>query len=339
MPDIPPASLRGLRGDFDMDIVLAFWSCRGAAPVGGMVSEWRLGDDTPPAAPGLELTLPDGARLHDSLAVIEALLARRDFAPLPSMTQFPVAGFITRILIHFIAGWLRRTALHDRWIAGADTACIQDMARRWLALPESATDDPFARELIDRTAAQLRAHGRHQAEFVGAGAQAAHEIGAEWSRLQTMLHQHIAAGSALFPSPCGGPDLPGLCLAAAAHGGLPLDSRTVAQLDEGSEIAAQTSPEGNIQADGVPESLAPILQYIAMSYHPVLRVNCARLAESAQRMTVDLGYGAHAMPCQPGWEAARLALARDIEAMGDQQRSALRQQLAPLGVLAAYDAA
>lgn len=337
MPETSPPRLRGLHGDFDMDVIRALWSCGDSATDAGTVREWRLDDDASPAAPGLELTLPDGARLDDPLAAIDALLARSAGWLLPSMAKYAVAGCVTRILIHFIAGGLRRTALHYRWIAGADTGCIEGMARRWLGLPGSAADEPAARTLIDRAVAQLRAYGRQRAESAGAGAQAAHEIGAEWSRLHAMLRQHIESESAVYPSPDGGLDLPGICLAAAVHGGVPLDRSLMERLERGLELD-EARPSASLSPDALPESLAPVLQYIAMTYHPLLRVNRACLAEGAPRMSVDLGYGAFDMPCQPAWEAARLTLERDIRALDDQGMACLRHHLGPLGVLAAYGA-
>jgi len=212
----------------------------------------------------------------------------------------------------------------------------EDMARRWLDLPESASRDPDGRRLITRAAGRLYEEWTARADSVGAGRGAAAEMVSEWSRLAPLLETHVDAESALHGRADGGPDLPGMLLAALGQGGLPLASSVLRRLQDPAGVSGESSPAAG---EPLPESLSPILQYIAMSFHPVLRVNRALLAEGKRHMTVDLGYGPLEMPCQPAWEDSRQALARDLAALPDDDRADIRRQLAPLGVPAVYESA
>ena len=197
--------------------------------------------------------------------------------------------------------------------------------------------------MVEKARATVESWATQTAVAVGADAAARDEMAGEFVRLIEILDRHFADQAFLLGPR---PSLPDFALEGglAAHF---LYDPTPRQLIEkyGPHViayherlraarASQAAPWP--EADMFAQSLAPLLQHVALGFHRFLIANHAALAAGRKDLTLDLGYGARQLRTRRYTEKTRAETAAVLAGLGDGERQAVEAALDPLGVLEAY---
>jgi len=83
--------------------------------------------------------------------------------------------------------------------------------------------------------------------------------------------------------------------------------------------------------DVVPISLLPVLEDLARDYHAYLEENGRALADTGDRVMLDLGLGRRPLPVRPAWEARRIEIAAELALLGPAARRDVSRVLEPVG--------
>lgn len=83
--------------------------------------------------------------------------------------------------------------------------------------------------------------------------------------------------------------------------------------------------------DAIPISLLDLLEEIASDYHQYLELNQTALKDRSDRVVMDLGLGKWAFPARRDCETRRLEIARELRALGREEKHAVRSVLEPIG--------
>lgn len=278
---------------------------------------------------------PEGEWLHDSTPIALALETR--FPESPLLPSAPLALAVTRLLEDFFDEWPTRQALFYRWGAPEDRAVGGgSIARDLLGLPQGVELDPGQAEMVERAIAMVEGWMTKTAVRIGADRSAADEMEGEFVRLVGLLDRHLATSPFLLGAR---PTLADIAL----QGGLaahflhdPTPRRRIAGhgpalIDYAERMAAARASEMPAEApfEAIPETLAPLLQHVALGFHAFLRANHAALAAGADRVEIDLGYGRRSLAVRRYSETTR---AETAAALADLPPEALAP-LEPLGVL------
>lgn len=278
---------------------------------------------------------PEDVWLWDSTPIAFAL--ERRFPRSPLLPAAPLALAVTRLLEDFFDEWPTRQALFYRWSFPEDRAKGGgSIARDLLGLPQDAGLDAEQAAMLERSIAMIEGWMTKTAAKIGADRGAADEMEGEFVRLVTLLDRHLAVSPFLL----GGRP----CLAdIALYGGLaahflhdPTPRRRIAEhgpaligyAERMASARASVLP-AEIPFDAIPETLAPLLQHVALGFHDFLRANHAALAAGAESFELDLGYGPRRLAVRSYAEKTRAETAR---ALANLPAGALAP-LEPLGVL------
>ncbi len=289
---------------------------------------------------------PEGEWLWDSTPIAFEMDRRfPDSALLPPLDTHPVLHLTGRILEDFFDEWPTRQALHFRWMmdsgihVGGD-----DLARDSLGVPKGRRLDAEGEQMVLRMREMIRQWGTEACRKVGADRRAAAEMEGEFVRLVQLLAQHFDWTPHLLG------ERP--CLADfALYGGLeahflldPIPAGLIERHAPGLEAWAARLRELRA-ADGVPdwpaedrmpETLAPLLQYVGLTFHEFLKANRAALERDEEWLTLDLGYGPTRMHTRKYSEKTRRDTAAVLAGLPADAATAVERELGPLGVLDAY---
>lgn len=282
---------------------------------------------------------PEDEWLWDSTPI--AFEMDRRFPESALLPPDPVLAVTARILEDFFDEWPTRHAVHFRWLYEEDIAVSgESIARDLAGIPQNAELDAEGRALVDRAKATVADWGRQTAENVGAGAQARAEIENDWIRLVELLDQHFRRHSFLLGER---PSLPDFALFGALDAHFLFDPRPKALTREYGPsladyrdrvLAARASSAAPWpKTDEPPETLAPLLQHIAMGFHRFLAANRAALVAGESSFELDLGHGPRRMRPRRYSEKTRADTARALAALSGPERARIEAVLGPLGVL------
>lgn len=286
--------------------------------------EWTW--DTTPIALMLDRRLPEGSVLPDA----------------------PLDRALTRILEDYFDEWTTRLAIFFRWNSEEDIAVSGgSLARDAVGIPQDAPLDADGETLVRNARDMIERWARGAISRLGIpdGTAGEAEMVGEWLRLLTLLDRHFAESAFLI-----GPR-PALCdfaLAGALEAHF-LNDPTPRRLAEGTAPhllayaermrAARASKEGRLpwpRHAAVPETLAPLIQHVALGFHVFLAANRAALARGEKEVEVNLGHGLRRLATRPYTEKTRAETAADIAAGEAADRERLREALDPLGAYEVY---
>ncbi|GAK34538.1 glutathione S-transferase [Iodidimonas nitroreducens] len=286
---------------------------------------------------------PEDQWLWDSTPI--AFEMDKRFPASTTLPDAPLGRIMARILEDFFDEWTVRAAVFFRWndpsdIEHSGTA----LARDAVGIPAHQTLDPEGEKLVRSARDMIQNWAMGVCQKMDAGPDALAEIEGEWCRLATLLGQHFAQSDFLLgPRPC----LADFALQGAltAHFLFDPTPRTLAESLAPDLIAYQkrmAAARASDLADGwpdftsVPETLAPLLQQIGLSFHAYLIGNHRALAAGETTVDMDLGYGPRSIIARPYSEKTRRETTKDLAALDAPARALVEQNLAPLGVLEAY---
>ncbi len=286
---------------------------------------------------------PEGTWLKDSTHI--AFEMDRRFPETRLLPDMPLARTITRIIEDYIDEWLPISAMHFRWTNEPDRSqASQSLARDFVGIAQDAVLDPQGKTLV-RSAQDMISHwAMKTTEKLDCGLDARPEIEGDWIRLVTLLNQHFNRSDFILGQrPC----LADFALYGAVvahftfdptprkiithHGRHLMDWRNRME-----KIRAHPEPVDWPVIDSVPETLAPLLQHIAMSFHTYLFGNHKALHNNQKFVSLDQGYGPRQIIARRSTERTRLETAQDFADFSDNDQQMVRFHLEPLGVLSAY---
>jgi len=285
---------------------------------------------------------PEGEWLWDSTPI--AFEMDRRFPESALLPPDPVLAVTARILEDFFDEWPTRHAVHFRWLYGEDIAVAgESIARDLAGIPQDAAPDEEGRALVDRAKTTVAEWGRRTAESVGAGAHARGEIENDWIRLVELLEQHVRRHSFLLGDR---PSLPDFALFGALHAHFLFDPRPreltreygpgLADYRDRVAAARATAAAPWPEVDDPPETLAPLLQHIAMGFHRFLAANRAALKAGEDAFELDLGYGLRHMRARRYPEKTRRDTASALAALSEPEQERVEAALGAFGVLDIY---
>lgn len=279
--------------------------------------------DTTPIAFEMDRRFPDGGVLPD--------------APLDRM--------MTRIIEDYFDEWTTRMAVFFRWNYEADIEQSGgSLARDAVGIPQDATLDAEGEKLVLGAREMIGAWARGVIQKIGVaeGAAGLAEMEGDWRRLASLLDQHFAVSDFLLG------DRPALCDfslmgALEAHFLNDPTPRGLAETHAPHLIAyaarmkaARASHEGTRPWPGhqsAPETLAPLLQHIALSFHVFLDANRQALRSGEKAVACDFGFGPRTLAARPYSEKTRADTAAEFHALDADAQGLIRRALEPLGVL------
>lgn len=286
---------------------------------------------------------PEGGWLTDSTHI--AFEMDRRFPDSLLLPDAPLARMMARILEDYIDEWLTLSAMHYRWINEPDRSLAgQSLARDFVGIPQDAVLDAQGKTLISSARDMITHWAMGMTEKLDCGLDARPEIEGDWIRLVTLLNQHFKHSTFLLgPRPC----LADFALygAVVAHFIFDPTPRKVVT-HHGPQLLIWRDRMHKVRAgsevvdwpviDSVPETLAPLLQHIAMGFHPYLLGNHQALSGNQKFVRLDQGYGVRQIIARQSTERTRLETAQDFAGFSEKDKQAVQSNLEPLGVLAAY---
>ncbi len=303
-------------------------------------------------APGIEaragtrlmpvVVTPRDEWLWDSTPI--ALEMDRRYPASAVLPETPLLHLTARILEDFFDEWPTRQALHFRWYDPESRAVGGgSIARDLLGLAQDAQLDAEGEAMVEKVRSSVESWATKTAAAVGADRSAQPEMEGEFLRLVEILDRHFAGNAFLLGAR---PSLPDFALEGglAAHF---LYDPTPRRLIEAQAPHVVTYHERIAAArasqappwpdeDGFAESLAPLLQHVALGFHRFLIANHAAIGAGRDHLTLDLGYGARRLRIRRYTEKTRADTAAVLADLGDAERRAVEDALDPLGVLEAY---
>ncbi|GEQ96962.1 glutathione S-transferase [Iodidimonas gelatinilytica] len=257
----------------------------------------------------------------------------------------PLARIIARILEDFFDEWTTRAAIFFRWNSPEDIAHSGDsLARDAVGIPQNIPLDATGQKLVRQARDMIETWARKTIEKLDAHNNAHGEIIGEYSRLMTLLDQHFAVSDFLLGSkPC----LADFALQGAltAHFLFDPTPRMLTEKIAPAVVAYQqrmkAAKASRLGEDWpmmttVPETLAPVLQHIAMGFHAYLAGNQKALKAGRTMVDVDLGYGPRTIIARPYTEKTRIETAKDFHSLSPEDQKIVSKALSPLGVMEAY---
>ncbi len=288
---------------------------------------------------------PERAWLWDSTPIAFAMDRRfPDSALLPPIETHPVLHVAGRILEDFFDEWPTRQAVHFRWVmdTGVYTSGTE-IALNQIGLPGDAKPDAEGEEMVFKLREMLKAWGLDICRNVGADRRHAEEMEGEFVRLMQLLAQHVEWEDFLLGPR---PSLPDFALLGALVGHFlrdPIPARLIERHAAGvadyatrlEKARASTAPAWP-QEDVFAETLAPLLQYVGLTFHTFLRANRKALTEEREWLAIDIGYGTTRMKTRKYAEKTRRMTADAIAGLPADARRRVEEALEPLGVLDVY---
>ncbi|MFQ5347315.1 MAG: glutathione S-transferase family protein [Rhodothalassiaceae bacterium] len=284
---------------------------------------------------------PEGEWLWDSTPIAFAM--ERRFPESPVLPPTPVLHVTARILEDFFDEWPTRQALHFRWYYAPDREHGGgSVARDILGIAQDAPLDAEGEAMVEKARASVESWATRTAAAVGADAAAREEMTGEFVRLVAILDRHFADVPFLLGDR---PTLPDFALAGglAAHflydptprGLIERHGPNLIAYHERLQAARADSVPPWSENDGFAETLAPLLQHVALGFHNFLKANHAALSAGHKELTLDLGYGARRLSTRRYTERTRAETAAALAGLDPAARSRAEAALAPLGVLEA----
>ncbi len=285
---------------------------------------------------------PEGEWLWDSTPI--ALEMDRRYPVSAVLPETPLLHLTARILEDFLDEWPTRQALHFRWYYPESRAVGGgSIARDLLGLPQDAKLDAESGAVVEKARSNVESWATRTATAIGADAAARDEMVGEFVRLIEILDRHFADNAFLLGPR---PSLPDFALEGglAAHFLYDPDPQRLIEahgphvIAYHERIASARSSEAPPwpAADAFAESLAPLLQHVALGFHRFLLANHAALAAGRDHLTLDLGYGERRLRTRRYTEKTRAETAAVLAGLDDAERERIETVLEPLGVLEAY---
>ncbi|RMF12980.1 MAG: glutathione S-transferase family protein [Alphaproteobacteria bacterium] len=289
---------------------------------------------------------PEGEWLWDSTPIAFEMDRRfPDTALLPPLETHPVLHLTGRILEDFLDEWPTRQALHFRWMmdsgihVGGD-----DLARDSLGVPKGGRLDAEGAQMVFKMREMIRQWGTEACRKVGADRRASAEMEGEFVRLIQLLAQHFDWSPYLLGER---PSLADFALYGGLEAHFLLDPIPAGLIERHApalagwterlrELVADDGVPDWPAEDRVPETLAPLLQYVGLTFHEFLKANRAALEGKEEWLTLDLGYGPTRIHSRGYAEKTRRATAAVLTDLPEEAAEAVKRGLDPLGVLEAY---
>ncbi|GIX17663.1 MAG: hypothetical protein KatS3mg119_1849 [Rhodothalassiaceae bacterium] len=265
-------------------------------------------------------------------------------ALLPPIETHPVLHVAGRILEDFFDEWPTRQAVHFRWMM--DTGIYTsgtEIALNQIGLPGDAKPDSEGQQMVFKLREILKSWGLDVCRNVGADRRNAEEMEGELVRMMQLVAQHAEWEDFLLGPR---PSLPDFALLGALEGHFlrdPIPAKLIERhaagvIDYAERLkAARASTAAPWPAeDRFAETLAPLLQYAALTFHTFLRANRKALAEEREWLAIDIGYGTTRMKARKYAEKTRRMTAAAIAALPEDAKKRVEEALEPLGVLDVY---
>lgn len=290
------------------------------------------------------LETPDGWMIHDTISIGPMLSDRfSDFSVIPDR---PLQRATTFILEDFFNHWLGRFCVHTRW-------CYPDNVD-WVGLRLASNiilgrsmDKPLnekeTSKFSDFGQTMYQQFGKQVCEYNGVQADSADAVKAEFGDLLDAICQHLSQHEYLLGArPC----LADFALAGACKAHFITDPEPLAWLGtHKSLLVAYTNkffePPTSLPGpwepgDKVPESLAPVLDYMRSTYIASARANIEAGVRGEKYYECDFGYGPSKARTQRRLNKARLHVRDELSRIGADSHEEIDRVFGTRGILDHY---